>query len=430
MQLDELLRTHVEPTAKGWPALAGALPPRAVGQQGWNLLRQDLPLPVAVLKASALSHNSRWMRRFLAHFDVRLCPHGKTTMAPQLFERQLADGAWGITVATVQQLMVCRRFGVPRVMMANQLIGRQAIRQVIALLEADPSFEFLCVVDSLAGVAALERELREHPLGRPFEVLLEGGVAGGRTGCRSVEDALAVARAVAAAPDLALVGVEGFEDVMGGDIAEAEPKVEAFLGFLVEIAQACAAADLFAPGPIILSAGGSKFFDQVTRVFSGAALGRPVEVVLRSGCYLGHDSKIYTEAFARLGARTPEIAQLGEGLRPAIELWAVVQSLPEPGLAVLTMGKRDVSHDLGLPLPRQWYRPGLHGRPQDLGAGFAVSGLYDQHTCLRQPEGSPFKVGDLVSFGISHPCTTFDKWRLLYVVDDDYTVTEAIRTFF
>ena len=152
MQLDDLLRMPVEPTTKGWPARAGALPLREVGRQGWNLLRQDLPLPVAVLKAAALANNSRWMRGFLEHFDVRLCPHGKTTMAPQLFARQLADGAWGITVATVQQLMVCRRFGVPRVLLANQLIGREAIRTVIAELEADPGFEFLCVVDSLAGV--------------------------------------------------------------------------------------------------------------------------------------------------------------------------------------------------------------------------------------------------------------------------------------
>ena len=400
MNLDELLNAPVEPTTKGWPAMAGTLPLRDAGRQGWNLLRQDLPLPVAVLKGSALAHNSRWMRGFLERFDVRLCPHGKTTMAPQLFARQLADGAFGITVATVQQLMVCRRFGVPRVLLANQLIGRQAIRTVIAELEADPSFEFLCVVDWLAGVAALRQELALHSLGRPLELLLEGGV-------------------------------EGFEDVMGGGIEDGEPRVGAFLHFLVEIAGACVREDLFAPGPVILSAGGSKYFDLVTRAFRGADLGWPVEVVLRSGCYFSHDSKVYTEAFARLAARLPEIRELGPGLRPALELWAVVQSTPEPGLAVATLGKRDVSHDLDLPLPLAWYRPDLHARPpQDLGPGFAVKGLYDQHTCLGTPADSPLQVGDLISFGISHPCTTFDKWRLLYVVDDDYTVTEAIRTFF
>ena len=220
MNLDELLNAPVPSTAKGWPAVAGALPLREVGRRGWNLLREDLPLPVAVLKASALAHNSRWMRGFLEHFDVRLCPHGKTTMAPQLFARQLGDGAWGITVATVQQLMVCRRFGVPRVLMANQLVGRQAIRAVLAELQADPGFEFLCLVDSLDGVELLRRELEQMPLGRPFEVLLEGGVAGGRTGCRTIADALAVARAIAAVPELALVGIEGFEDVVGGGIAD------------------------------------------------------------------------------------------------------------------------------------------------------------------------------------------------------------------
>ena len=147
MHLDELLNTAIDPSTKGWPATAGAMPLRDVGRRGWNLLRADLPLPVAILKAPALAHNSRWMRGFLEHFDVRLCPHGKTTMAPQLFARQLGDGAWGITVATVQQLMVCRRFGVPRVLMANQLVGPQAIRAVLAELQADPAFEFLCLVE-------------------------------------------------------------------------------------------------------------------------------------------------------------------------------------------------------------------------------------------------------------------------------------------
>ena len=430
MNLDELLNTPVPPATKGWPALAGTLPLREAGRRGWNLLREDLPLPVAVLKGSALAHNSRWMRGFLEQFDVWLCPHGKTTMAPQLFARQLADGAWGITVATVQQLMVCRRFGVPRVLMANQLVGRQAVRAVLAELQADPGFEFLCLVDSLDGVELLRRELEVMPLGRPFEVLLEGGVAGGRTGCRSIEQALAVARRVAAVPELALVGIEGFEDVVGGGIAEAEPKIVAFLDYLVELARACARENLFASGPVILSAGGSKYFDQATARFRAADLGHPVEIVLRSGCYLSHDSKIYTDAFARLRERTPAVERLGEGLRPALELWATVQSTPEPGLAILTMGKRDVSYDIDLPLVRQWFRPGLHQQPQALGLGFKVMGLYDQHTCLRVPADSPLRVGDLMSFGISHPCTTFDKWRLLYVVDDDYTVTEAIRTFF
>ena len=240
MKLDELLSSPVDPATKGWPA-GPALPLREVGKQGWNLLRGDLPLPVALIKASALSHNSRWMRSFLEHFGVAICPHGKTTMAPQLFARQLADGAWGITVATVQQLRVCRRFGVQRVVMANQLVGRQAIREVLAELRADPTFWFACLVDSVELVEQLAAEARSFGHERPLQVLLEGGYPGGRTGCRTVEQALAVARATAAAPELALIGVEGFEGLIARPTpAETAAVVDAFLASLVEIAKACA----------------------------------------------------------------------------------------------------------------------------------------------------------------------------------------------
>jgi D-serine dehydratase len=430
MNLDELLGSPVDPTTKGWPAGPG-LPLREVGRQGWNLLRGDLALPVALIKASALSHNSRWMRSFLEHFGVAICPHGKTTMAPQLFARQLADGAWGITVATVQQLRVCRRFGVQRVVLANQLVGAQAIREVLAELRADPSFWFACLVDSLETVEQLVAEARSFGQEQPLQVLLEGGYPGGRTGCRTVERALAVARAAAAAPELALIGVEGFEGLIARPTpTETAASVDAFLGTLLEIARACAAENLFAPGRILLSAGGSAFFDQVTKAFRAAALEREVQVVLRSGCYLTHDSKMYRQFFDDMRDRGLEINGLGDGLRAALELWAYVQSTPQPGLAIATLGKRDVSFDVHMPLPQQWFRPGVHARPQDLGAGFEVTGLSDQHAFVTLPDDSPLRVGDMLSFGISHPCTTFDKWQLLYVVDDKYRVIEGIRTFF
>jgi D-serine dehydratase len=431
MRLDELLRMPVDPTVKGWPARAGTLPLGEVGAKGWNLLREDLPLPAAVIRRSTLEHNSRWMRSFLERFDALICPHGKTTMAPQLFARQLADGAWGITVATAQQLMVCRRFGVARVLMANQPTGRQAIQAALAELADDPSFEFLCLIDSVRGVEGLAEEVRAFRLDRPIQVLLEAGLPGGRTGCRSLADALEVARAAAAAPELALVGVEAFEGLIREATPEASArKVEGLLDFVVETAIACDREDLYAPGQVLLSAGGSAFFDRVAQRFRAANLNREVKVVLRSGCYLTHDSQMYHRLFAELCERTPEARRIGPGLRPALEVWAYVQSVPEPGLAIVTMGKRDVSYDAGLPVPEQWFRPGLHARPQSLGEGFRVTGLNDQHAYLAVPEDGPLEIGDMVAFGISHPCTTFDKWQLLYVVDDDYRVVEALRTFF
>src|SRR4029453_18129976 len=326
---------------KGLPPAAAPMRLAEVGQRGWNLLKGDLPLPVAAIKRAALDHNSRWMRRFLELTDAKIAPHGKTTMAPQLFAKQLADGAWGITVASVGQMMVARAFGVDRVVLANQLVGRQEVATVAEAPRRAPAFDFYCLVDSLEGVRRLVDGTASAKIGRPLQVLLEGGIMGARTGCRTTEDALAVARAVkAASPHLALRGVEGFEGLLtSGSASEQDAKVAAFLDYLVEIARLCAAEKLFAPGSIILTAGGSCFFDlAATRLHNAAPQG--VEVVIRSGCYLTHDSKSYRDMVGRLMERMPAAKSLGDGLQPALEVWAYVQSRPEPGRMIATMGKR------------------------------------------------------------------------------------------
>src|SRR3569623_24394 len=123
-----------------------------IGKQGWNLLKGDMPFPVAVLKTSAIDHNSRWMDRFRKEQGVELCPHGKTTMSPHLFQRQLRDGAWGITVATTQQLRIARSYGLGRVIMANQLVDPQGIRYVLNEMRRDPGFEYYSLVDKPAAV--------------------------------------------------------------------------------------------------------------------------------------------------------------------------------------------------------------------------------------------------------------------------------------
>lgn len=432
MKLEHLAGTELDACVKGLPPESAPVRLGDIGGRGWNLLKGDLPMPTAVIKRGALRHNSDWMRRFLKLTDVRIAPHGKTTMAPQLFDIQLADGAWGITVATVQQFLVCRSFGVRRVLLANQLVGRQETATVLEVLRDDPGLDFYCLVDSVEGVRRLADGIVARPPARPLQLLLEGGMAGGRTGCRTVEDALAVAHAVkAAGPSLALRGVEGFEGLIGGATpAEQDTKVTAFLDFLVEIARRCAADALFAPGPIILTAGGSAFFDLAATRLHNEVGGQPIEVVIRSGCYLTHDSKSYRDLVARLMERLPAAKTLGEGLKPALEVWAYVQSRPEPGRVIATMGKRDVGFDVTLPVLEQWYRPGLHQAPQMADGLGTVVALNDQHAHIEVPASAPFQFGDMLAFGVSHPCTTFDRWQLIYEVDEAYQVIGGIRTFF
>lgn len=425
--LDEQL---LRPGNKGLP-IVEPLRQGAIGVQGWNVLHADTSFPVAVLKTTALKHNLEWMHAFCERHDVLLAPHGKTTMSPQLFGAQLANGAWGITLASASQVQVAHRFGVRRVLLANQLIAPADIKAVLALLRGDPDFACVVLADSLAGVARLGQAVAAHPLQRPLPVLVELGLPGKRAGCRTPEEALTVARAIAGAPGLLLAGFEGYEGLLVSDDRAADLRaVDAFLKQLVALAQSADDEGLFTGTEILLSAGGSSYFDLVARGFAKVgSLSKPVKAILRSGCYLTSDHGLYQRHVRELDAREDE----GEGLRPALEVWSMVQSRPETNLAILTMGKRDASHDAGLPVPLAWHRPGP-GVPNALPEGAAIVKMNDQHAYLRLPDDHPLcrelAVGDLVGCGISHPCTTFDKWPLLLTVDDDYAVRGAINTFF
>ena len=438
--LDEQL---LLPGTKGLP-LRAPLRQGAIGVQGWNVLRGDTSYPVAVLRESSLRHNLAWMRAFCERHGATLAPHGKTTMSPQLFGAQLANGAWGITLATAIQVQVAHRFGVRRVLLANQLVARSDIDAVLALLHGDPDFECIVLADSSAGVARLAQAAAAHRLARPLPVLVELGLAGKRAGCRTPQEAMEVARAIALADGLALAGFEGYEGLLVSDDRAADLRqIDDFLAQLVALVRGADAEGLFATSEIVVSAGGSSYFDLVARGFQDVdGLSRPLRAILRSGCYLTSDHGMYRRHIDELNARESghqEDREQGReaGLRPALEVWSMVQSRPEPTLAILTMGKRDASYDADLPIPLYTARPdgaAVPAMPATLPPGCTIFKMNDQHAYLRLPEGDPLcdslAVGDLVGCGISHPCTTFDKWPLLLAVDDAYTVRYALNTYF
>jgi len=261
---------------------------------------------------------------------------------------------------------------------------------------------------------------------RPLPVLLEMGFRGGRAGCRTPEQAGEVAGAVARSPHLRLAGVEGYEGIIEeGDLGATLRSVDEYVDRIRAVTESLAAGGTFrGSDEAVVTAGGSAYFDRVVeRLTAPWELGLPVRVVLRSGCYVTHDAGHY-QRLSPFGAR-------GNGeprLRPALEVWGVVLSRPEPGLAIVGFGKRDVPHDLGLPIPQTVQTPERGLRSLD--GTLTVVALNDQHAYVKVEPGENVEVGDLVGCGISHPCTAFDKWPLIPVVDDDYMVINAVRTFF
>ncbi|MFP3604051.1 amino acid deaminase (plasmid) [Paraburkholderia strydomiana] len=415
----------IDPYSKGLGMVPGAsIQLTDAARLEWNLLNEDVSLPAAVLYADRVEHNLNWMQAFVAEYGVKLAPHGKTTMAPQLFRRQLETGAWGITLATAHQVRAAYHGGVSRVLMANQLVGRRNMMMVAELL-SDPDFEFFCLVDSVDGVEQLGQFFTS--VKKPLQVLLELGVVGGRTGVRDEAQRNAVLEAIARYPDvLKLAGVELYEGVL-----KEEHEVREFLQSAVAVTRALLDEGRFDRTPAILSGAGSAWYDVVAEEFVKASETGKVEVVLRPGCYLTHDVGIYRKAQTDIFARNPVAKKMGEGLLPALQLWAYVQSIPEPDRAIIGLGKRDSAFDAGLPEPARHYRPG-NPAPRDIAAseGWEVFGLMDQHAYLRIPAGADVKVGDMIAFDISHPCLTFDKWRQVLVLDSAYRVTEVVETFF
>lgn len=407
--------------------------PRLVDFGGLGLGR--LQTPLLTLDRDALDVNARLLADWCEERGILLAPHGKTTMSPELWARQMDLGAWGITLANAAQLRVARHFGFTRLMLANSLTDPQAIRW--AAEQAADGARIVSWVDSLDTVALLDRELAGESLGGSgtLDVIVERGGHGGRTGARSHEEALAIARAVHASPRLRLVGVGGYEGALAHTADDAGlAAVRGYLADVVALHEALLAEGLYDVDELLVTAGGSAYFDDVVDVLgpvrTSGGEGTPrVDVVIRSGAYIVHDDGFYRgiSPFSRQDPDGPA------SFRSAMHAWVRVVSQPEPGLAILEGGKRDLPFDEGLPVP-QLLSPGL-GEPGIPLVGAEITAVNDQHAFLRFPESVDVKPGDVIRLGLSHPCTALDKWTVIPVLDstrdtDVPTVVGAVRTFF
>ena len=416
-------------TYKGFPGHWAPIDLKAVGAQQWNILKGDLPFPLAVIRQSALQHNLQWMQNFCKERGLDIAPHGKTTMSPELYHLQLDAGAWGISFATVFQASMGARHGVKRIIIANQVYQAPDLDALAGLLSSYPDLRVYFLIDSAAQLEAIAQWRMHSQSKADFTVLIELGIEGQRTGCRDHAQALDLARRIKATAHLQLCGIETYEGALATcNHAHDETHVAALMARVQQLAVACEAEDLFEHDEVMLTAGGSAIFDLVAKNLK-PHLKRPARGILRSGCYLTHDHVQYRKMLQCVGERL----NLRETLKPALEVIASVQSCPEPGLALLTMGKRDVSYDLDLPVAL-WRATLGDAQTRGVPAHWQLTALNDQHAYLRYDASAPPneqpQLGQLVGCGISHPCTTFDKWRWMPVIDDHFNVVSAISVNF
>ena len=404
-------RLRAEPLSglhKGLPADAAGLSVSELADQRRSLLDDGFTGPMLTIDQAALRHNITSMADWCSTKGVELAPHGKTTMAPSVFIEQLAAGAWGISVATVSQARVCVAFGISPVLIANQVVDEAALRWIGEQVAA--GHRILFWVDSIAGVEIADRVLRDRDSHIEVEVLVEYGANGGRAGCRTVDEVTDVAQAATASRHLRLAGIAGYEGVLPAE------RIDAYLQAMADVATDLAATGVFDHlDRVILTAGGSSWFDRVAAILTTAPL--PARVILRSGCYVTHDDGVYADSTPSL--RSDDAPRL----RPALRIWGQVSSRPEPDLLLVTLGRRDTSYDDRLPIPLT-VRSRAGGRLHPFTA--RVTALNDQHAYL---SGGAADVGDWISFGISHPCTALERWRVIPLLEDGIVVDLA-HTFF
>ncbi|WP_432345980.1 alanine racemase [Shinella yambaruensis] len=423
----------IDDRIRGFPPGQAALPLDAIGAQGWKPYDGAMALPLISLDREAFAGNVALMMDYVRDHGIAIAPHAKTPMSAALAGALLAAGAWGTTVADIRQAAVLLKAGQRRLILANEIGGAAAARRFAALAANHPDAELHVFVDSVDLVEALRAAWQGRKGLPPLGLLVELGA--GRAGARSAEAAGAILDAILAAetPAFRLTGIATYEGAAAtADAEETLRRIDGLVAltaaFLPEVRARVGDAR-----PLIVTAGGSVFFDRVVAGLSAAVAADPdSRLVLRSGAIFFHDHGVYERGLAGLDARAGfrfggQVRSAGSGFRPALRVWAEVLSLPEPGLAICGMGLRDVAMDQGLPRPLALYRDGaLLGRL----AGADVLRLNDQHAFMSLPAGSDMRIGDVVEFGISHPCTCLDRHAILYGLAPDHTVTAAYPTSF
>lgn len=397
--------------------------PKSLAHEGWNILKEEVSLPCAVLYENRLRHNLVWMQKFASAANVHLAPHAKTSMTPALFQAQQAQGAWAITLATVPQVLCAAENGVTRIIMANQLVGKTHFEWVFSMLN-NTQVDFYCLVDSVDNIRQLGQFFANTNV--KLQVLIEVGVSGGRCGCRDQNTLKLLAQTVAEHNSLSLCGIEFYEGVIHGD--NATDRIRSFIKQTIDWTEQLIQEDLFDTPKVIVTGAGSAWYDVVAEELTNTNNERLLPVI-RPGCYLIHDTGIYEDAQNKVMARSQLACDIGGDLLSSLELWAYVLSVPEPGQAIIGLGKRDVAFDAGLPCPTLFYRPG-HNKPILADKRWKVTGIMDQHLSLETNIDANLKPGDIISFSTSHPCLTMDKWRYIALADDEYCIHKTLATCF
>lgn len=398
---------------------------------GSNPTDGSLALPLLTVDLDTYRSNRDRFLALISAYGANVAPHAKTPMCPDIAIDLIAAGASGATAADLFQAEMLLRSGVLNVLIANQIGGLSAARRLRMLVDAFPQAAITCCADSEQAANNLVQSFKGR-VGNSLNVLVEVGA--GRTGARTKESANKIIDILSTSSEIVLAGLSTYE----GSIVGATPEIlnanmAALFDFCVETFALVRQAH--PERALVVSAGGSVHFDRVIAALAPLCdTDGNATLLLRSGAIFFSDHGVYKRGFQSIDERRLLVSngvafKASETFQPAMRIWAEVISVPEPGLAIVGMGMRDVSFDQDMPVALRLYRDGITIEA-DLAPSAKVTKLNDQHAFLSFENAAGLAIGDVIEFGISHPCTCFDRWRIFYGIDASGRIERLYRTFF
>ncbi|MEB2335662.1 MAG: DSD1 family PLP-dependent enzyme [Burkholderiales bacterium] len=330
---------------------SASAPPAAPGDP---LGRVDTP--ALVLDLDAFEANVAALHAHAAARGVRVRAHGKAHRCPEISRRQVAAGAVGVCCQKVGEAEGFAEAGIADILVSNEIVDPAKLERLARLARR---VRLAVCVDHPGAVAALARACRQAQA--RIDVLIELDVGQGRCGVATIDEVMALARAVAAAaPALRLRGLQAYHG-SAQHLRTVQARSQAIAGAARRAALARDTLRSAGFGCDEVSGGGTGTF--AYEVASG------VYTEIQPGSY----------ALMDLDYRANEPDAAAPAMRQAIGVMMSVMSV-RAAHAVLDGGLKAVSVDSGLPALRL--------------PGWRVRGVSDEHTVIE-----PLEAGRTVPAG-------------------------------
>jgi len=329
--------------------------------------KEELDTPALLIDLDVMERNIETASRFFQGVGADLRPHTKTHKTPILSHRQMAAGAIGICCAKVGEAEAMVAGGVQDILIANQVVGPAKIARLMSLAKRA---KMKVAVDDPQNV----RDLAEaaQAFGAELGVLVEVNVGMDRCGVEPGEPAVELAQVVARHKGLRFMGLMGYE----GHMVNTTPYEKRAQGTHEAMARLLETKEMVEHAGLsveVVSAGGTGTYN-----ISGAI---PGITEIEAGSYIFMDAtyrKVLTDFDCALTVLTTVISR------------------PTPDRAVVDIGRKSMSNDMGLPVVF------------DLEGATLVS-LSEEHGKLEvEGEARKLKIGDKLEILPSHGDTTIN----------------------